>query len=134
MKAFAGEISRPRRAAGFEQMKRADDVRVDEIARPGDGTVHMRFGGEMQDVGDGVLFDDAPHGGLVAQINALENIFGMTRDRFDVGGVASVSEAVQVDQARDLRALDDLMDDVRADEAGAAGEQEVHAKQWGWKR
>ena len=88
----------------------------------------------MQDVGDGVLFDDAPHGGRVAEIDALENIFRMACDRFDVGEVAGVGEAVQIDQARDLRALDDLMDDVRADETGAAGEQEVHAKQWGWKR
>ena len=45
-------------AAGFQQIERADDVGVDEIARPGDGAVHMRFRRQVHDMGDGVLLHD----------------------------------------------------------------------------
>ena len=59
MKFLVRQIRAPESAARFEQIERADDVRGNEIARPGNGTVHMRFRREVHDVRDGVLFDDA---------------------------------------------------------------------------
>ena len=67
----------PDSAAGFEQMKRADDVGVDEIARTGDGAIDVRFGGQMQDMRHGMLLHDFQHGGLMAEVHLLKSVFGM---------------------------------------------------------
>ena len=44
-----------------------------------------------------------------------------------VAEVTGVGEAIEVDQPLDLRPVDDVMDEIGADEAGAAGDEEVHA-------
>src|SRR2546426_437325 len=103
-------------------MERAEDVRVNEIARAADGTVHVRLGRQVQDVSDGVLLYDVEDGWLVAEIDPFEDVFGVTSDRFDVGHVPGISEAVEVDELGDLGAIDDMLDDIGPDETGAAGD------------
>src|ERR1035437_9636555 len=122
MKFFAGKIAVPKSTAGFEQIKRANDVRGDEIARPGDGTIHMRFRREVHDMRNAVLLDDTQRGGLVAQIHLLKNVFLMAGNFFEVRQMSGVSEAIEIDQLRDVRLINDVMDKIRADEARAAGD------------
>jgi hypothetical protein len=40
--------------------------------------------------------------------------------------VPGVSQAIEVHESRNLGALNDVLDEVRADEAGAASDEEVH--------
>ena len=86
----------------------------------------MRFGGEMHDVGDGVLLDHAQGRNLVPQIHLLENILGMFGNVFEVGQMSGVGEAVEVDELGDSRIVHDVLDQVRADEASAARDEEIH--------
>ena len=105
-------ICKPAGAAGFEQIKCADDIRVDEIARTGDGTVHVRFRREMHDVRDGVLFNDTPHGSFVAQVHFLKNIFRVFGNLFQIFKVPGVGEAIEIDEFGDLRAVNDVVNQI----------------------
>ena len=67
--------------------------------------------------------DHVEHGRLVPQIHFLEDVFRMAADLLEVGQMPGVGEAVQVDQPLDLGPVDDVLDQVGADEAGAAGNQ-----------
>ena len=49
--------------------------------------------------------------------------FGMLRHRLEVLQVSGVGQAIEVDQPVDLGPVDDVMNEVGADEAGAAGDQ-----------
>ena len=102
----------PARAAGFEQVEGAHNVGVDEIAGTGDGAIHMRFGGEVQDMRYGVLLDDTKNSALVAQVHFLECIFGMAGDSVEIRQVAGVGKGVEVHQPRDLGAANDVVDEV----------------------
>ena len=82
---------------------------MNEIARPGDGAVHVRFRRKVHDVRDGVFLDDAQHGGLVAQVHLLKNVFGMPGNFFQIFQMPRVSEAIQIDQFLDLRPVNDVM-------------------------
>jgi len=62
------KLAIPKSPAGFEQIEGADDVGGDEIARPGDGTVDMRFRREVHHVGDAVLLHDAQRRRLLGAI------------------------------------------------------------------
>ncbi len=84
MKFFVRQLITPHAPAGFQQVKGAGDVGGDEIARPGDGTVHVRLRRQVHDVGDGVPLNHAQRGRLVAQINLLKNIFGRARNRLQI--------------------------------------------------
>ena len=72
----------------------------------------MRFRRQMHDVGDAVLLDDAQHGGLVAQIHLLKNIFGMPGNLFQIFQMAGVGQAIQIHQPRDFRPVNDVMNHV----------------------
>ena len=85
-------------ATGFEQVEGADDVGVNEIARAGDGPVHVRFRRQVHDVRDGVLFDNAHHGGLVAQVHLLKNVFRVFGNLFQIFQVSGISEAIEIDE------------------------------------
>jgi hypothetical protein len=115
-----GLWTQPTFATGFEQIERADNVRLNEIAWPGDGTVHVRFRREVHDVRDGVFFHDPQRRRLVAQIRFLKNVFWMAGNFFQIRQMPGVSEAVEIDQFGDARIVNDVMDEIRADEASAA--------------
>jgi hypothetical protein len=80
----------------------------------------------VHDVRDFVLLDDAQNGGFVAQIHFFKNVFGMARNFFQIFQMAGISKAIQIDQPRDFRPVNDVMDQVRADEARAAGDKQIH--------
>src|SRR5262245_54006637 len=116
----------PGDAAGFQQVKRADNVRVDEIIRAGNGTVHVRFSSEMQDVRGGMLFHNLKDSRLVAEIDFLKGIFRVVLDALQIDEVAGIRQAVQVDQDFDFGPVDEVMDHIRSDKAGAACEEQSH--------
>ena len=86
----------------------------------------MRFRREMHDVGDGMLLDDAQHSGFVAQIHLFKNVFRVPGHFFQVLQMPGVGEAIQIDQLFNLRPVDDVMDEVGADESGAASDEQFH--------
>ena len=87
----------------------------------------------MHDVGDRMVLDDAQRRSLVAQVHFLENIFRMPGNRFQIFQPPGVGETIQIDELRDLRVVNDVMDEVGADEAGAASNEEFHFNNKGTK-
>ena len=123
MKLFAGQIRRPQNPRQASSRLNVPMMLVwNEIARPGDGTVHMRFRRQVHDVGDGVLLHDPQRRRLVAQIHLFKNVFRMLGNFFQIRQMARVSQAIQIDQLADARIVNDVMDEIRADEARAAGD------------
>ena len=107
-------------------MERAKDVGLDELAGGFNRAVHVRFGSEVEDVGDGVIADDAGDGRFVAQVHLLETVFRMARNGGDIFQPSGVGEAVEVDDARDFRLRQHVVEHVGADEATTAGDEQVH--------
>ena len=120
MKSFSRPIAAPYRAARLQQIECADDIGVDEIAGTGNRTIHMRFGRQVHHVSDLMILDNLPHGDFVAEINFLERIPGMSGDAGQVGEVPGVSQTIEIDQTVNLRLPDDVVNNVRTDEPGAA--------------
>ncbi len=107
-------------------MEGAQDVGVDEVAGGFNRAVHVRFGCEVEDVGDGLVADDADDGRLVVQVHLLESVFGMAGDGADIFQTPGIGEAVEVDHACDFRLNDDVFKQVGADEVATAGDEQVH--------
>ena len=116
----------PRGAASLEEIEGAHDVGVDEVAGASDGTVHVRLGCQVHHMSDLVALHDFEDGGLVAEIDFFEMVFGMAADLFKVDQMSGIGEAIQIDQPLDFRPVDDVMDDIGADEARTAGDEKVH--------
>ena len=75
---------------------------------------------------DGVLLDDLQRGRLVAQIHLCENVFWMGGNFLQILQAPGVSQAVEIDELRDARVVNDVMDEIRADEARAASNEKIH--------
>ena len=82
----------------------------------------MRFRREVHDVRDGMLLDDAQRRRLVAQIHFLENVFRMFGNVFQIRQMPGISQAIEIDELCDARLVNDVMDQIRADKARAAGD------------
>jgi hypothetical protein len=80
-------------------------------------------------MGDGVLAHRVQNGVFVAQVNLFENVFGIAGDVLEVFQVARVSEAIEIDEAADVWFVNNMMNEIGTDEAGAAGDEEIH-KSW----
>src|SRR6185503_1319257 len=112
------DVPRVVRASPLEQRHRAEHVRVDELLRPEDRAVDVRLRGEIDD-------------GLAGLPGALDGlrVGDVADDEIDpgplqIGGIAGVRELVEDDDV--VAARDQPSDEVRADEAGAAGDEHAH--------
>ncbi len=115
-------------AAGLQEVEGAVDVGGDEVAGAGDAAVHMTFCGKVHDVGDVMLTNDAEDFVFIAEIDLLEDVTWMDSvDTDEVFEMPGISEAVEIDQPSDFRLVDDMPDEVRADETSPACDQEIHA-------
>ena len=114
-------------AAGLEQIEGADDVCLNEIARATDRAIDVRFRGEVQDMANGMLLHDTQDFDFVAQIDLFENVFWMPANFFEIGQVSGIGQAIEIDQSLDHVLIDDMLNQVRTDETGAAGYEEFHA-------
>ncbi len=126
MSRVEGRAIQPTGAAGFQEIESADDVRLDKIAGTGDGTIHMRFGCQMHDVRDAMLLDNLKDCALLPQIRFLENILWMSIEASEVFQMSGIGQAIKVNKPGNLRFLKDVPNQVRADEAGAPGNQQIH--------
>ena len=111
------------RARGLEEDVRARHVRVDERAGAVDRAVDVRLGGEVQDGARPVRLEDRPHRGRVGDVGLDEDEAGVALAFGKAGAVAGVGQLVHDDDAgRGL--LERVADEVRADETGAAGDED----------
>ena len=104
----------------------ADDVRLEKGFGGVDGTVDVGLGGEVDDVGDGVLSQEAGNEVGVADVTMHELVPCVGGEVGEVGRVACVGEFVQVHKGVDLGGDDGIRQEqageVGADESGAAGD------------
>lgn len=106
----------------LQQREGANDIGLDEVARPVDRAVDMAFGGEMHDDVGPELGEERPHALAVADIGLLEAVAVAAQLRVERGEVAGIGQLVD-DADLMLRLADQLAHHRRADKAGAAGHQ-----------
>jgi hypothetical protein len=106
----------------FQQPVRADDVRLHEGPRVVQGVVVVRLGREVD---DGV---GAPHQAVdeLGVGDAAVHELDLVGDRCQVLGVARVGEGVDDGEPPVRAGLAHAVDEVGADEPGAAGDQDLH--------
>ena len=75
-RAALGLQAQPVFAAGFQQAVGADDVGLDEFARPVDGAVNVRLGGQVHDNIRLKVVQQRAHGRLIADILAGKAVAG----------------------------------------------------------
>src|SRR6185369_10889920 len=59
------------------------------------------------------------------QVHLLKSVFRMPAHAFQAFQMAGISQAIQIDQPFDLRPVYDVLDQIRSDESGAAGDEQV---------
>jgi hypothetical protein len=111
------------RAHRLEQLERADDVGLDERVGAVDRAVDVRLGREVHDRARLVLAKQAHDRRAVADVAAHERVARVAAQRREVAEVARVGELVEV-QHRLAGRGDPVEDEVGADEAGAAGDED----------
>ncbi len=119
----------PRRRQGAPEAERrlqqrvgADDIGLNEFARPVDRAVDVAFGGQMHDDVGPEGGEDLLHARGVDDVGAGERIArigGDRRQRFKIAGVGQLVD----DENAMPRLADDRADHGGADEAGAAGDE-----------
>src|ERR1019366_6365327 len=115
----------PERLGHLEQHMRTDDVGADEIIGPEDGTVDMRFCGEMHQRIDVVLFARRSHGAFVANVAAHKYVTGITLESREILELAGVGQGIEHDHFPRLGARQPVPYEIRSDETGAAGDQYI---------
>jgi hypothetical protein len=82
----------------------------------------MRFRREVHHMRDGVLLHDLQRRRLVAQIHFLEKSISDSGNFLQIRQMPRVRQAIQIDELRDTRVVNDVLDQIGADEARAAGD------------
>ena len=114
--------------AGVQQCLRPDDIRQDEVLGSCNRPVHVRLGREVDHhvmAGHHLIQDRT-----VADVPLDERVAGVLRDSSKIRQVAGVGELVEHPHALDLdtqAAIEQAPHVVRADEAGSAGDEVLHA-------
>ena len=94
-------------------MEGAVDVGRDEVTGTGDAAIHVRFCGEMHDVGDVMLADDAKDFCLVAEIDLLKNVTRVDAvNAIEIFEMTGISEAVEIDKRCDFRTVNDVPNEI----------------------
>ncbi len=123
-------------AGHIEEGVGAHDIGAHKGFRAEDGAVDVAFGGEVDNGVDAVLGKEALDEGAVADVTLYKHIAALAAGffrrlpiaRLDIGEVfevAGIGEGVEIDDApRKIWAPEEPVDEVRADEAGAAGDED----------
>jgi len=102
----------------------AQDVGAHKDIGAVDAAVHVGFGGEVDDLRGMILREDRLHGGTVGDVGLHEGVAGIAYNLFDIVGVASIRQRIEVDEM-DIRILLHLLEDeTGTDEATAAGDED----------
>jgi hypothetical protein len=80
----------------------------------------------MHHVRNAMALHDLQRGCLVPQVHLLENVFGVTAHLLEIGEMPGIGEAIEIYQTLDFGLIDNVMDQVGADESGATGDEEFH--------
>ena len=112
-------------AGGFEHGERADEVGLDERGGPVDRAVDVALGGEVHHGVGGVLDEDLGDPVDVADVGLLEAQPGAVGDRLGGAVGGRVGHLVDVDDLV-VGVVDQVADDGGADEALAAGDENLH--------
>ncbi len=123
--AFLVRQRAPVAAHRFEQVEGADDVGLDEGARAFDRAVDVALGREVQHRAHFVLGQKARHQGGIADIAVHEHMACVALQARPVLEVAGIGQLVEVDDGLVLMCKP-VEDEVRPDEAGAAGYKNSH--------
>ncbi len=108
-------------AGGVEEDLGADDVGADERAAVVDAAVYVALGREVDDrVG---AAGGGADGLRVGHVALDETVAGVAGEVGEVGEVAGVGEAVEVQDGDGGVGLEQVADEVAADEAAAAGHE-----------
>nr|BFF13325.1 hypothetical protein GCM10025699_46280 [Microbacterium flavescens] len=117
---------------GVEQLLRAEHVGLDEDRGVPDRAVDVRLGGEVDDGVD--LGEEPVEQGAVADVALDEGVARGVGDGGEVRLVARVGQGVEHDHLGAFEArvgvFEGASDEVRADEAGAAGDEDFHTVPW----
>jgi hypothetical protein len=108
-------------ASGFQQGVGADDISFDELCRAIYGTIYVAFGCQVHDGVWLVLGQYAVYFGAIADVDLFESVTLAIAHFSQTFEVAGVGKLIEVDHFIP-RVLDDVSNDGRADEAGAAGD------------
>src|ERR1700686_2854164 len=114
---------RPVNACFFQQMKGAVDIRANKIVGAVDRPVDVTLGGEVDDSAGLFSLQQVAKRIAINNVSLLETIVRMSFYRTQVAEIARVGQFVEI---RDMRWLggDPMQDEVRADEARAARDQD----------
>ncbi len=118
----SADAARPRR---IEQHLSADDVGREKRTRVGDRTIDVRLGGEVDDGVDAVA-DRRRDRLRIGDVAAHETMARIVEQRFEVREVAGVREQIERGDCVVRVGRQHVLHEVRADEAGAAGHEELH--------
>ncbi len=115
----------PEGAGGLEEVESPEDVGLQEGFGAINGAVHVGLGGKVDDGGEAVLGEEGGEEGGVVDVAVDEAVPRVAGEVCEGGGVAGVGELVEVENGEVRSGFKQVTDEVGADEAGAAGEQEV---------
>src|SRR5882672_10314166 len=113
------------RARFLEQREGAEDIGLNELSGPVNGTIDVALRGEVNDGAWRVSFEEAPHQFPVADIPVDEHVRRVVLERQEIRRIARVGELVQVDD-RVCALSEPVQDKIRTYEAGTACHQDGH--------
>jgi hypothetical protein len=109
----------------FEQAVSPDDIGLDELARPVDGTVDMRLRCQVHDRVGSEARQHLAHRGLIDDVllhELVASVGDYALQRFEV---ACVGQFVEVQYVM-IGVVDQMADQRRTDKAGATGDKYSH--------
>src|SRR5665213_4534529 len=101
----------------------ADDIGLDEEFRSGNGSVHMRLGGEMHQSVKLLLNQQFLDRCGVADVSVNESQFRAGLDGFEICQIPRICQRIEDHQPASGMLLEPIMYEIRADEAAATGNQ-----------
>ena len=126
VEALAFPVAVPVLAGGLQQAQRAHYIRAGKGEGVFDGAVDVALGGEVNDAIYIVLLHDGAHALEVADVGLHEGVVRLALNILQVGQVTGIGEGIQVNNFVLGVLVDEETYNVRADEAGAACDENVH--------
>ena len=111
----------------LEQGEGAEDIGLNELSGPVNGTVDVAFRGEVNDSAWSVSLEEVPHQFLVADIPVDEHVLRIVHESLEIRRIARVGELVQVDQGT-CALREPVQDKIRTYESGTACDQNSHSE------
>jgi hypothetical protein len=107
---------------GVQQLKRADQVSLNELARPVDGTVHVALGGKMHHCVRSELSENLVNKSVVVNTSFDKEVIGGIGDAFQVAQISRVGQFVEVNNS--IAAGHPAQDEIRAYETGSSSDKQ----------